>query len=184
MRYGWWLVARTKLIDDAVLHAIADGCDRGAESGGRPAGESPRCRLTRRAVALADPEARDAFLAEALRGATRALVLTEGPLMYLRARDVAAISAAGPGLQARVNRRSGGMLASAPFAFAPPNGLGHFEELGWHAVEAESVFTAASRFRRLSRWCVRWPDCRSRTPAGRAATPTAGGAAHARSLVS
>jgi methyltransferase (TIGR00027 family) len=27
-RNGWWLVARTKIIDDAIAEAIADGCDR------------------------------------------------------------------------------------------------------------------------------------------------------------
>ena len=27
-RNGWWLIARTKLIDDAIARAIADGCDR------------------------------------------------------------------------------------------------------------------------------------------------------------
>lgn len=27
-RSGWWLVARTKIIDDAIARAIADGCDR------------------------------------------------------------------------------------------------------------------------------------------------------------
>src|ERR1700722_13811026 len=27
-RNGWWLVARTKVIDDAIAQAIADGCDR------------------------------------------------------------------------------------------------------------------------------------------------------------
>lgn len=27
-RSGWWLVARTKIIDDAITGAIADGCDR------------------------------------------------------------------------------------------------------------------------------------------------------------
>src|SRR6202012_5406800 len=27
-RSGWWLVARTKLIDDAIAEAIAAGCDR------------------------------------------------------------------------------------------------------------------------------------------------------------
>jgi methyltransferase (TIGR00027 family) len=45
------------------------------------AGERPRCQLTRRAVDLADPVARDAFLDEALTGATKALVLTEGLLI-------------------------------------------------------------------------------------------------------
>jgi O-methyltransferase involved in polyketide biosynthesis len=27
-RNGWWLVARTKIIDDVIAKAIADGCDR------------------------------------------------------------------------------------------------------------------------------------------------------------
>jgi O-methyltransferase involved in polyketide biosynthesis len=27
-RSGWWLVARTKIIDDVIAEAIADGCDR------------------------------------------------------------------------------------------------------------------------------------------------------------
>src|SRR5437899_1025576 len=27
-RNGWWLVARTKIIDDAIARAITDGCDR------------------------------------------------------------------------------------------------------------------------------------------------------------
>src|SRR6516225_9540934 len=28
MRGGWWLVARTKIIDDLIAEAIRDGCDR------------------------------------------------------------------------------------------------------------------------------------------------------------
>lgn len=27
-RNGWWLIARTKIIDDVIAQAIADGCDR------------------------------------------------------------------------------------------------------------------------------------------------------------
>ncbi len=112
-RNGWWLVARTKIIDDAIAEAIAGGCDRvlnlAAGLDTRPyrlalppgltwveadlpklleektqllADQTPRCRLTRTAVDLADPQARDAFLDEALDGAARALVLTEGLLMF------------------------------------------------------------------------------------------------------
>ena len=197
MRNGWWLVARTKLIDDDIMHAIGEGCDRVlnlaagldtrpyrldlptdftwveadlpdlvAEKDAMLAGERPRCRLTRRAVDLADPAARDVFLDEALAGATKALVLTEGLLMYLGERDVAALSAAlqrrevawwmldfsGPGLQHRINNETRGMLDSAPFTFAPPNGLAYFEDLGWRPVEFDSVFTAAHRFHRLPLW--------------------------------
>ncbi|BBX61663.1 hypothetical protein MSAS_08370 [Mycobacterium saskatchewanense] len=193
-RNGWWLVARTKLIDDAIAAAIADGCDRvlnlAAGLDTRPyrldlppdftwveadlpkllaektqllADQVPRCRLTRAAVDLADPQARDAFLDEALTGATRALVLTEGLLMYLEERDVAALSGAirrpevawwmldfaGPGLKKMMNKKMAGMLQNAPFKFAPENGLAYFESLGWRTVEVEALYLAARRFHRL-----------------------------------
>jgi methyltransferase (TIGR00027 family) len=118
-------VARTKVIDDLIIEAISDGCDRvlnlAAGLDTRPyrldlpedfpsieadlpqllaekeralADETPRCRLSRHAVDLADPAARDAFLNEELAGATKALVLTEGLLMYLEDSDVRALSTA------------------------------------------------------------------------------------------
>ncbi|PRC48572.1 SAM-dependent methyltransferase, partial [Mycobacterium sp. ITM-2017-0098] len=105
------------------------------------AGETPRCHLTRFPVDLADPEARDGFLIEALVGATKALVLTEGLLMYLEPADVDDLSRAldrpevawwmldlaGPGLRKWMNDKSGGLLRNAPFKFAPPDGVGYFE---------------------------------------------------------
>jgi methyltransferase (TIGR00027 family) len=124
-RDGWWLVARTKIIDDAIAAAITQGCDRvlnlAAGLDTRPyrldlpadftwveadlpallaektqllADQTPRCQLTRTAVDLADPHARDAFFDDALDGAAKALVLTEGLLMYLEEGDVSALSAA------------------------------------------------------------------------------------------
>jgi methyltransferase (TIGR00027 family) len=193
-RSGWWLIARTKIIDDAITAAIAAGCDRvlnlAAGLDTRPyrldlppefrwieadlapllaektqllADQTPRCQLTRTAVDLADSAARDAFFNEALDGATKALVLTEGLLMYLQEHDVAALSAAikrpevawwmidfsGPGLKRMMNKKMSGMLQNAPFVFAPDNGLAYFEEQGWHVREAESLMLAANRFRRL-----------------------------------
>jgi hypothetical protein len=44
------------------------------------------------------------------------------------------------------------MMSSAPFKFAPTNGLACFEDLGWRPVETDSVFSAAHRFDRLPRW--------------------------------
>jgi methyltransferase (TIGR00027 family) len=193
-RNGWWLIARTKIIDDVIARSIADGCDRvlnlAAGLDTRPyrldlpsdfawieadlpqllaqktqllADQTPRCRLTRAAVDLSDPDARDAFLDEALDGATKALVLTEGLLMYLEDRDVVALSEAirrpevawwmidlvGPGLKKMMNKKMAGMLQNAPFMFAPENGLAYFEDLGWRTLEVESLFMAANRFRRL-----------------------------------
>lgn len=214
-RNGWWLVARTKIIDDAIAEAIADGCDRvlnlAAGLDTRPyrldlpadftwmeadlpqllaektqllADEAPRCRLTRVAVDLADPAARDAFLDEALRGATKALVLTEGLLMYLEDSDVAALSAAikrpevgwwmldfaGPGLKNMLNKKMAGILQNAPFKFAPENGLAYFEDLGWQTVEVEALYMAAHRLRRLPMWMrpLAWlPQPDPRRPGGR-----------------
>ncbi len=193
-RNGWWLVARTKIIDDIIARLIADGCDRvlnlAAGLDTRPyrldlpsdfpwieadlppllaektqllADQTPRCRLTRVAVDLSDANARDAFFNEALDGASKALVLTEGLLMYLDDRDVVALSAAVkrpevawwmldfafPGLRKMMNKKMAGMVQNAPFKFAPENGLAYFEGLGWRTIEAESNFEAANRFRRL-----------------------------------
>jgi len=209
---GWWLVARTKVIDDAIMAAIGEGCDRvlnlAAGLDTRPyrlplppdftwveadlpglltekermlSDETPRCRLTRRAVDLADPVAREQFLTEVLHGASRTLVLTEGLLMYLEERDVRALSEAftrpevawwlvdfvGPGLARRLNKRSGGLMDSAPVRFAPANGVAFFEELGWRALELESVLTAGRRFRRLPpflRLAARLPQADPRNP--------------------
>ena len=110
-RSGWWLVARTKIIDDAIAEAIANGCDRvlnlAAGLDTRPyrldlpadfqwieadlpallaektqllADQAPRCRLTRSAVDLADPVARDAFFDTALDGATKSFRVDRGPV--------------------------------------------------------------------------------------------------------
>jgi methyltransferase (TIGR00027 family) len=196
-RSGWWLVARTKIIDDAIADAFANGCDRvlnlAAGLDTRPyrldlpsgltwieadlpkllaektqllADQIPRCRLTRTAVDLADPHARDVFFNDALDGATKAFVLTEGLSMYLEAADIAALSDAikrpevawwmldfaFPGLKKQINKNIAGISENAPFKFAPENGLAFFEDLGWRAVEAESVFEAAHRFHRLPLW--------------------------------
>jgi methyltransferase (TIGR00027 family) len=198
-RNGWWLIARTKLIDDAIADAIADGCDRvlnlAAGLDTRPyrldlpadftwveadlpdllaektqllATEEPRCRLTRTAVDLAEPVALNAFLDAALDGATKALVLTEGLVMYLGDRDVVTLSDAftrpqiawwmldfvGPGLKQNLNKSMTDLMQNAPFRFAPDNGLAFFEDLGWRVLEAETLYLAAHRMRRLP-WTMR-----------------------------
>ncbi|UMB72017.1 class I SAM-dependent methyltransferase [Mycobacterium paraterrae] len=220
-RSGWWLVARTKIIDDAIAQAITGGCDRvlnlAAGLDTRPyrldlppefqwieadfpelleekaellADQVPRCRLTRSAVDLADPAARDAFFDEALGGATSALVLTEGLLMYLKDSDVDALSGAlnrpevawwmfdfnGPGLKRLMNKKMSGLLQNAPFIFAPENGLAYFENLGWRVVESEPLMPAARRFHRLPlfMWPALWvPQPNPRHPGRRPWSATA-----------
>ena len=130
------------------------------------AGQTPRCQLARCAVDLADPAARDAFLDDALTGASRALVVTEGLLMYLDYRDVVALSEAltrpaiawwlvefwGAGLKKWMDKKTDGIMGNAPFKFGPANGIAYFEDLGWKPLEVESVLAAAHRFDRLPLW--------------------------------
>ncbi|WP_396928551.1 class I SAM-dependent methyltransferase [Mycolicibacterium sp.] len=194
IRDGWWLVARTKIIDDLIAEAISQGCDRvlnlAAGLDTRPyrldlpsdllwveadlpglvaekeqllEGETPRCRLSRHAVDLADPRAREAFLDDALAGASKAFVLTEGLLMYLTDADVVGLSAAfqrpeiswwtfdfgSGGIKATMNDRTDGMMRNAPIKFGPPNGLAFFEGLGWSTALIDPLLPAARRFRRL-----------------------------------
>jgi methyltransferase (TIGR00027 family) len=194
---SWALVARTKLIDDIVLNAVREGCDRvlnlAAGLDTRPyrlalppdltwveadlpallaekehslAGQTPRCQLTRCAVDLADPAAREAFLDDALAGAAKALVVTEGLLMYLDYRDVVALSQAlnrpgiawwlvefwGAGLKKWMDKKTDAIMQNAPFKFGPANGIAYFEDLGWKPLEVEPILSAAHRFRRLTPW--------------------------------
>ncbi|MEV0335655.1 SAM-dependent methyltransferase [Nocardia sp. NPDC050717] len=125
--------------------------------------ESPRCALTRTAVDLADPAARDAFLDEALAGAQRALVLTEGLVYYLTEDNVSSLAAAfarpeigwwtldvnNEALVRRMNKATSELLANAPWHFGPVDPLRFFADLGWTADDVEVLVAAAHRFHRL-----------------------------------
>ena len=199
-RSGWPMIARTKLIDDLVQAAVAQGCDcvvnLAAGLDTRPyrlalpnslrwievdlpamieekeellADAKPRCQLRRIKVDLTDTQARVAALQEALRTATRALVLTEGLLVYLDdaqvrdlSRDIAALAGvrywildlASPAILEMMQKGMGAALANAPLKFAPANGIAFFEALGWRVAQVQSIFYAAVRFRRLP-WFLR-----------------------------
>jgi methyltransferase (TIGR00027 family) len=143
---------------EADLPALVDEKDR------LLAGEKPFCSLARVKVDLSDSSARGAFLDGSIRGATKALVITEGLLAYLDdevvrslARDLAArpairwwiLDVASPAILKMMQRGMGEHLAGAPLKFAPPDGIGFFESLGWKARDIHSIFRAAVRFRRL-----------------------------------
>jgi O-methyltransferase involved in polyketide biosynthesis len=116
----------------------------------------------REAVDLAEPGARWAFLARAVGDRQRALVITEGLLGYLDdgivrslAHDLAArrgihwwlLDVLSPGALATL-KETQGHLAAPMMSFAPPDGVGFFEALGWRAVEVRSIVHAAARYRR------------------------------------
>jgi len=132
--------------------------------------EKPVCRLSRYRVDLSDPEARAAFLDESLYGATRALVISEGLLIYLNevvvrklAIDLAARAAAlwwvvdlaSPNLLQLMRKTMGAQLTNAPMIFAPANGVAFFEPLGWAPQDIRPLLNEAARLHRLP-WFLRW----------------------------
>lgn len=201
MRNGWPVVSRTKLIDDLIARAIAEGCDRvlnlAAGLDTRPyrlalpadfvwveadlpamiadkehllAGQTPHCALHRFPVDLSDSAARRTFLDAAL-GAlgsestpAKALVLTEGLLIYLEPTTVAELARdlARPEVAwwladvslSTTKMRGGSAFANAPLRFEPANGIAFFEDLGWHPREIEHVLLQARKFHRAPWYLV------------------------------
>ena len=193
---AWPMITRTRLVDDYVLAAIADGADRvvnlAAGLDMRPyrlplpgeltwfeadlpglvaakdqiiAGTAPRCRVVRRGVDLRDPQVRAAFLDEALASSARAVVVTEGFIVYLpdeHVRDLArALHArspvawwitdvASPKVRRMLERQTRHTFHDeARFQFAPADGVRFFEPLGFRAQASSSLLHEAARLRRL-----------------------------------
>ncbi len=129
------------------------------------AGEKPSCRLERVAVDLANPSERTAFLDRALAGARRALILTEGLLIYLEpetvrafARDLHARSEiawwihdlASPAILEMMKKSYSPHLGdTAAFRFGPADGVRFFKDLGWRPVEVVPMVREARRLGRL-----------------------------------
>jgi len=114
-------------------------------------------------------QARAAALQTALGTSTRALVITEGLLLYLdetQVRDLGAdltaraqiqswiLDLASPELLEMMRKSMGSNLANAQLRFAAPNGVAYFELLGWKVTYVCSILHAAARFRRLP-WFLR-----------------------------
>jgi len=128
------------------------------------AGEQPRCRLEREAVDLSDPSALDDFLRHRLAGTQRATVISEGLVLYLDEAVVTRLARTllahpsvhswildfnSPRITAEMTSSMRGLLDSAPFKFAPPNGIAFFEALGWKPRELRSLFHEGARLKRL-----------------------------------
>lgn len=134
------------------------------------AAEKASCNVLRERVDLADADARGMFLDRALGGVRRALVITEGLLLYLEpdavtslAHDLAARDAvawwitdiASPSILSLLRKQTAGKLGeSATFKFGPANGVSFFEPLGWRPRDVRSLFREALRWKRLP-WMYR-----------------------------
>lgn len=136
-------------------------------------GETPRCRYESIPTDLADSAARRAVIARLAGGHRKALVITEGLLIYLDptqvadlARDLHAPPAihwwltdlASPRLLRMLARSWGTALtqAKAPFRFGPAEGTGFFAEFGWRESTFRSSLEEGRRLRREPRLMWLW----------------------------
>ncbi|GAB0102585.1 class I SAM-dependent methyltransferase [Nocardia sp. JMUB6875] len=145
-------------------------------------GETPRCELTRAAVDLADPAAREQFLDQALEGVKKALVLTEGLVYYLSDDEVSGLAAAlarpeiawwimdvnNKPVVDRFNRVNKKLLENSPWKFGPLEPLRFFADAGWTADKVIGLFRMAARFRRLPPllWSLAFAPVGPRMPLG------------------
>ena len=125
----------------------------------------PRCRLERISLDLADLASRRALLAQLDARATRAVIATEGLLIYFSpdqvaslATDLAAqahfktwiIDLASPGQLRLMQRTTGKQLseAGAAFKFGPAEGANFFVPFGWEPAEVQGMLRTAAEFNR------------------------------------
>jgi hypothetical protein len=59
------------------------------------------------------------------------------------------IDLASPAILHMMQKQMGVQLANAPMKFAPANGVGYFEALGWKVTEMHSLLRAAAEYKRL-----------------------------------
>jgi methyltransferase (TIGR00027 family) len=144
---------------EADLAAMVDEKERMMQA------ETPRCRLVRERVDLSQPRARAAFLDRALDGASHAVAITEGLLIYLDedavraiARDLASrsqvrgwiVDLVSPAVLRMMRRQVNHHLSpDAEMRFAPENGVSFFAPLGWAPSAVRSNLREAFRTKRL-----------------------------------
>ena len=132
-------------------------------------GEAPTCALERVPLDLSDVGARRVLFERLGRRASKALIITEGLLIYLTpaavgalAQDLAVPSGfqrwvleiVSPGLLRRLQREIGARLseADAPLKFGPEQGPAFFADHGWEPVDVRSMLRTAARLKRVPLW--------------------------------
>lgn len=127
--------------------------------------EKPTCQLERIRLDLANEAERRGLFAKLGARTQRALVITEGLLVYLTgeavgelAKDLASIPGfrswlvdfPSPGLLRMLKKRMAPELRdAAPFRFAPEEGVAFFAQYGWDAADVQSLLKNAARLKRL-----------------------------------
>jgi len=130
-------------------------------------GEKPNCLLERVRLDLADVEARRLLFHSLAVKATRALIISEGLLIYLSNYEVAALAqdlarppafqwwaldVVSPGLLKMIQQKSTADFStgSVPLKFAPENGPEFFHQYGWAPLEVLSTLKTAAKLKRLT----------------------------------
>jgi methyltransferase (TIGR00027 family) len=130
------------------------------------ANEKPVCVLERVRLDLSNVDARRGLFARLGRTSERALVISEGLLIYLMrpdvfdlGRDLAeqesfihwVVDIVSPGLLDMLKQRMGDLVraAGAPYVFGPPEGPPFFERCGWKPIEVRSMLKTAAKLGRL-----------------------------------
>ena len=127
-------------------------------------GEKPVCSLERIRLDLSDVPARRELFARLARQSRKALVISEGLVVYLSSDDVALLAqdlAAQPSFRSWIldmvspkllatlqKRMTANLKQAAPFKFAPQEGPAFFAKFGWTVVEANSLLRVAARLHR------------------------------------
>ncbi len=125
--------------------------------------DTPRCRLRRVPLDLADADSLTALLAATADPRRPVLVLSEGLIMYLSPGEADALADAllatgvdrwcldlsSVGVGSLMAERNRSTLRRAPWRFLPANGVAHIEERGWRAERISPLFPAAVSLGRL-----------------------------------
>ena len=133
-------------------------------------GEEPVCSLERVRLDLSDVPARRELFARLGRQSHKALVISEGLVVYLSSDEAALLAqdlAAQPGFHSWIldmvspkllatlqKRMTTNLKEAAPFKFAPAQGPAFFAKFGWNVVEANSLLRVAARLNRLPFYLV------------------------------
>jgi methyltransferase (TIGR00027 family) len=128
--------------------------------------EKPVCSLERIRLDLSNATARRELFSEIGGRCKKALIITEGLLIYLTSDDVAGLAKdlaaplsfqswildiASPGLIRMLAKKMAKQLnEAAPFKFAPPEGPDFFLPYGWKPVDVRSLLKTAAKLKRLS----------------------------------
>lgn len=131
------------------------------------AGAKPVCRLERIALDLSDISGRRELFTRVASECRRAVVVTEGLLIYLSreenavfADDLAAhpsfqrwiLDMSSPGLLKMMLQHMGDKFQAHPLKFAPEEGLAFYEAHGWNRLAVQSLPEGAEEINRVPDW--------------------------------